>query len=318
MKIKKLKKYLPIIGIVIFAYLLIKLDALKIIKEITNVNIFFLLVALFFSIINILTETMKWFVVARYQKIKVPFFEAVGINLIGGFYGFITPSKVGNIIRAEYLKKYSNDKRGKGISNFVLDKVLDICSLVILIIIFSFVSLKFLSANYLYFFILGLVFLLACLFIFMDKERSRRILKVFYKLVPEKLKERVKRGFYSFYEDMPKKRYLFLFFSIYIINWIVAYSVMFFIGLSVQINNVSFFYFLAILPIATLVAQIPITISGLGTRELTIIGLFGILGVEATKVFSMSIIGLFIGSIIPAIIGFFLSLINGKKTVKQK
>ncbi|MCX6746824.1 MAG: lysylphosphatidylglycerol synthase transmembrane domain-containing protein [Candidatus Pacearchaeota archaeon] len=314
----KIKKYLPIIGLVIFAYLLIKLDVLKIIKEIANVNVFFLLVAVFFSIISILAETMKWFVVARYQKIKVPFFEAVGINLIGGFYGFITPSKVGNIIRAEYLKKYSNDKRGKGISNFVLDKILDVCSLVLLVIVFSFVSLKFLSANYLYFSILGLVFLLACLFIFMDRERSKRILKIFHRLVSKKLKEKARRGFYSFYEDMPKKRYLFLFFFVYLLNWVVAYSVMFFIGLSIQINNVSFFYFLALLPIATLVAQIPITISGLGTRELTTISLFGLLGVQATKVFSMSIIGLVIGNIIPAVIGFFLSLINGKKTIKQK
>lgn len=90
---------------------------------------------------------------------------------------------------------------------------------------------------------------------------------------------------------------------------------MFFSGLSIGIN-VPFFYYLAILPIATLVAQIPITINGLGTREVTIIGLFGILGIEATKVFSMSIIGLFIGSIIPAMIGFILSLIDQKKEKK--
>lgn len=313
----KIKKYLPIIGILIFTYLLIKLDVTEIIKEIANVDIFFLLVALFISIISILTETMKWFVVARSQKIKVPFFEAVGINLIGSFYGFITPSKVGNIIRAEYLKKYSNDKRGKGISNFVLDKVLDICSLVLLVIVFSFVSLKFLSANYLYFSIVGLVFLLACLFIFMDRERSKKILKVFYKLVPKKLRERVKNGFYSFYEDMPKKRFLSFFFFVYIINWIVAYLVMFFIGKAVGINNVPFVYFLAILPIATLVAQIPVTISGLGTRELTTISLFGLLGVEATKVFSMSVIGLVIGALLPAIIGFFISLVSNKNKKRK-
>jgi uncharacterized membrane protein YbhN (UPF0104 family) len=59
---------------------------------------------------------------------------------------------------------------------------------------------------------------------------------------------------------------------------------------------------LVILPVATLVAQIPITINGLGTRELTMISLFGLFGIDAVTVFSMSLLGIIITNIIPSLI----------------
>lgn len=311
----KLKNYLPIIGIIIFIYLLIKLDISRVFNEVANVKIDLLFIAFFFCFISILMETLKWVVIARYQKINIPFFEAVKINLISSFYGFITPAKVGNVIRVNYLKKYSDNNLGKGIGNFILDRMLDLCSLFFLVAVFSFVFKEIFPITFFWYALILLFVSSFFLLIALNKKISRWMLLKIERfvggLMSEKFKERAKDNFYSFYEDLPKKRYIILFFLINLANWIVAYSVMWFVGLAVGID-ISFFYFLAILPIGTLVAQIPITISGLGTREVTIIGLFGLFGVDATKVFSMSIIALFIGSILPAILGFLLSLINKK------
>jgi len=60
------------------------------------------------------------------------------------------------------------------------------------------------------------------------------------------------------------------------------------------------------MPLGTLVAMIPISINGLGTREAALISLFGLFGVSAAKVFSLSIITLIIVGILPSIIGVFL------------
>jgi hypothetical protein len=126
------------------------------------------------------------------------------------------------------------------------------------------------------------------------------------------MKEKVKNGFNSFYQDMPKKRYFILFFLLNVLNWVVLYASTFFIGISLGID-ISFYYFLAILPIATLIGQIPITISGLGTREAVMISLFGVIGISATKVFSMSLISIFLAGVIPALIGSFLIFKNKEK-----
>ncbi len=311
----KIKKYLPILGIFIFAYLLIKLDISKVFNEIAKVNINFLVIAIALSFFLIVMQTLKWFIIARQQKINVPFLEAVKINLIGFFYGFITPAKVGNIIRANYLKKYSDNKIGKGVGNFILDKVLDLCSLVFLMIMASFFFRNIISIKWILPVIL-FALLIIILIILMNERLSRKLFvgmgKVIGRLIPEKFKEKIRDGFHSFYNDKPKNKYVLVFFLVNLFTWIILYLAMYFIGLSLEIN-VPFIYFLIIPPVATLVAQIPITIGGIGTRELTMIGLFGLLGIEATKVFSMSLISLFLGDIIPGIIGFLFSVIKKDK-----
>ncbi|MFH1608149.1 MAG: lysylphosphatidylglycerol synthase transmembrane domain-containing protein [archaeon] len=306
----KIKKYFPVIGIAIFLYILFKLDISTVIREISNAKISYLLIAVFFILVSLVTQTLKWFVIAKVQKIEVPFIEAVKINLISIFYGSVTPSRIGGAIRAEYLKKYNHSGLGKGIGNFTLDKVLDLCSLVFLVVIFSFVFRGIIPGTYLQYSIMLLALLVGLLIIFSDRKRSRILLGIIYrKLVPDKLKYKLKMGFDSFYEDMPKKRYFPLFFLLNLFNWVVLFATTFFVGRSLGID-ISFFYFLAIMPIATLVAQIPITIAGLGTREITLIYLFKLFSIEPTKVFSMSLIAMFLW-FIPSFMGIFLVI---KKT----
>lgn len=303
----KFKKYLSIIGILIFIYILFKLDIGLIFSEIKNAKIIFLIVAMFFVFVSLITSTLKWFIISKIQKTNVSFKEAFKINLIGIFYGFITPSKIGGIVRADYLKKY-NKNYGKGISNFIIDKIMDICSLIFLSVVFFFMIANLISINYFYYFIILFLFMIGFLFMFHDKKRTRFALRLFYqKIVPVKLKDKLREGFNSFYENMPKKRYFALFFLFNVVNWITLYTITFFIGISLGIN-ISFLYYLSILPITTLIAQIPISPGGMGVREASMIGMFGLVGVEATKVFSMAILALFLSSIIPSITAIFLML----------
>jgi uncharacterized membrane protein YbhN (UPF0104 family) len=51
----------------------------------------------------------------------------------------------------------------------------------------------------------------------------------------------------------------------------------------------------------------------LGTREAVMISLFGVIGISATKVFSMSLISIFLAGVIPALIGSFLIFKNKEK-----
>ncbi|MBU0894319.1 MAG: flippase-like domain-containing protein [Nanoarchaeota archaeon] len=305
----KIKRFLPLIGILIFIYLLIKLDLSEIIQEIKNANLFLLFIALFFVFLVLITETLKWFVIARKQEIKIPFKDAFKINLITNFYSFITPSKLGTILRVEYLKKYTQN-RGRGFSNFVLDKFLDIFSIFFLAIIFSILigkDLEIIPISLLItIFLTGILLFL----LFIKKDRSKPILRIFYiYLVPKKIKERARKAFDSFYEKIPKKREFLLFSVFNMFNWIVIYFVTYIIGVSLGIN-LPFYYFLAILSIGTIIALIPITINGLGTREATLITLFSLFGLGSAKVFSMSLLTFILYGIIPAIIGSFLSIKN--------
>ncbi len=298
----KWKKYLPVFGILLFIYILVKIDLQAVLSEIQNTNIYFLLIAVFLVFIMMLSETIKWFTIARFQNIKIPFSEAFKINMIDNYYGFITPSKVGSVIRAEYLRKYTEGHFGKGLFNFIIDKVMDLSAIIFIAIIFSYNFKDKLDLPIGFFTALFLFFVFGTLF-FLKKERSEVILRIIYrKLVPNRFRDQAKSSFESFYDHVPKKRYFILFFLLNLFNWIINYTLAYSVGLSLGIN-LPFIYYLSIFPLATLVSLIPISVAGLGTREATLISLFGLFGIAATKVFSMSIISLLIAGIIPAIIG---------------
>jgi uncharacterized protein (TIRG00374 family) len=316
MKWKQVRKLFPIIGLGIFIYLLLKLDVVKVFQEIKNVNLFYLSVAFVFLVIFFITQTLKWFFLARKQKINIPFIDAFKINLISSFYGFVTPSKLGSIMRIDYLKRYGGNT-GKGISNFVIDKVLDLSSLFVLVVGFGFIFYAKLVPTTSWFLIFS-VFILMIIFsfIFYKKEVGRPILKFIHRVfVPKRFKERGKELFDSFYQDMPSLGAILLIFIVNIINWIIDYILIYYISLSLGIN-ISFIPFLVIMIISTLVAQIPITINGLGTRELTMISLFALFGIESIKVFSLSILNIIITNIIPAI--FAIILLFGKEFKRDK
>ncbi len=298
---KQVKKFLPIIGIGIFVYLLIKLDVVKIFREIEKVDLSYLVIVVALVLLFFVTQTTKWFVIARKQKIDVSFGEAFKINLASNFYGFITPAKIGSIIRVDYLK--SKGDTGKGISNFVIDKVLDLSSLFILAIGFGFIFYKGIISSAYLFSIIGIFLLMITFsFIFYKKGSGKVILKFVYRvLIPSKMKEKSRELFDSFYKDMPSLGFLSFVFIINLINWIVDYTGMYFMALSLGIN-IGFIPFLAILPIVTLVGMIPITINGFGTKEVTMISLFGLFGVGAVKIFSISILNIVLTGVIPSII----------------
>ncbi len=297
----KWKKFLPIIGIGIFIYILIKINLLEVFEEIRQANLMLLFFAILVLFVYLFIQTFKWYILARKQKLRIPYFEAFKINFIATFYGFITPSRIGSIIRADYLKKYGPLE--KGVSNYIIDKVIDLFALFFLAIFFGYLFKDtFHFASFYYILIFFSVFVILSI-LFYNKKTSKAILGVFYRrLVPKKLKERAKLAFEEVYRDLPKKRFLFLIFLISLFSWMVIYLVTYLVGTSLGIN-LKFMYFLAILPIATLVAQIPITINGFGTREAILISLFSLFDISSARVFSMAILSLFISGVLPGVIG---------------
>lgn len=312
----KWRKFLPLIGIGLFVYILIKIDILEVFEEIRDANLLFLFYAFLIFIVYLFIQTLKWYVVARKQKIEIPYFEAFKINFIANFYGFVTPSKIGSIIRADYLKKYGSLE--KGISNYMIDKVMDLAVVFSLAIFFGYLFKDvFNIASFNYIIIIFCVFIFLGL-LFYNKKSSKAILRIVYRrLIPQKFKEKARTAFEEIYKDLPKKRFLLLVFLINITAWITVYFVTYLVGLSLGIN-LEFVYFLAILPISTLVAQIPITINGFGTREAVLISLFSLFGISSARVFSMSLLSLFISGVLPGIIGGILIFRNRNYRVQAK
>jgi len=66
------------------------------------------------------------------------------------------------------------------------------------------------------------------------------------------------------------------------------------------------------MPLGTVAGLIPISISGLGTREAVLVSVFVLYGIAPEKVMSMSLVGLILCAYIPAFAGWVFSFQKSK------
>jgi uncharacterized protein (TIRG00374 family) len=119
----------------------------------------------------------------------------------------------------------------------------------------------------------------------------------------------------QFYEDMPQFRDIMFPFLLSIGGWLLRFSLFYFVA---QLFSISLFLplFIAILVVADIVALIPISIYGLGTREATLLGLFSLFNIPAENVISFSLFIFIVSWMIPSFIGLILAIIERSRKSK--
>ena len=113
----------------------------------------------------------------------------------------------------------------------------------------------------------------------LEKRFSRRLGLVFYRFIPDRFKERAKLNYREFNDGI--KKLLGFQLVLPILLTIIAYSMFFLqcfiaaraLGIDISLLHVALF-----VATSNLITLIPISVLGLGTRELTLIFLFSMVG----------------------------------------
>lgn len=233
------------------------------------------------------------------------------IFTIGFFLGVLTPGRVGDFSRALYLK----DKvpLGKGGVAIFLDRVIDV--FILLILGGTSITLFFIFFQQIVFplEILSLLIILVVLgFLFMiNLNKFEFVITFILQFLPESLKGFIKTAYSHFNEATSyiKNDYskllvpLILGLIIWIVDFLIAFVIIFAFGI-----DVPFFFIFILMPIFTLAEVLPISISGLGTREVASIFIFSFFGIPPEQAVAFAIT--FFLSIYPVLtlIGFYFSL----------
>lgn len=287
----QLKKFLPLIGIALFIYIIYSIGLNKISEAFLQVNPSYLLLGSVLILLKPVLESLKWFYILKSQKINLDFSYIFNVNFISQYYGAITPGKVGSLIKAVYLQKKTNLPLSKTSSSVLIDRLLDL----IVVAGMSAIGVLILADAFLIDFnktviILALI-VLGCI-VLLNKNLTRLCLKLFYEFfTPKKYKETLRKSFYSFYDSFPTIKEMTFPFFITAAIWLYMYFIAYIFALSFSLTEVPFIPFIMISAIGTIVALIPVTISGLGTREAFLIGALGVYGAAPEKVVSMSVTG---------------------------
>ena len=103
--LKKLGKFIPIIGLVLFIYIIHDIGIDKIAKAFSQIPIQYLALASILLIPRFLLFTYGWYYLCKKQKMYPGFYFLFKTYFIGIFYGNVIPGGIGGHIRILYLKE---------------------------------------------------------------------------------------------------------------------------------------------------------------------------------------------------------------------
>jgi hypothetical protein len=236
--------------------------------------------------------------------------------LIGYFYGFITPGGFGAYTRALYLHEETNEPAQKCLVNILIFNTIDYLALLTLGVIGGLVLSSYLPSVFPIFFTVFLI-IIALIIILLRKETGEALFTriIRSELLSSKWKEKWSTHIDRLYQDIPSFKDLLLPYSVAVIGWFIWFTILFYIAQLFDIT-VPWLSFVFIIAVANVLASIPISIYGLGTREASLLWLFSIFHVDVNKIISLSLFWFVLMWLSPSIIGTIVTVYESRKHPK--
>ncbi|MCF7844221.1 MAG: flippase-like domain-containing protein [Kiritimatiellales bacterium] len=255
------------IGIVLFIWILLKIDIQQASTNLMQVSVLALVAAIILFPVIYLIKSYRWHVLTSAAGADTNFKESMRIYMSGLFLGIATPGKLGEAIKIPALVNQGL-KIKDATSITVIDRALDV---LILGIIGIWASAKLISANFA--FGIGLTGSLIMILILL----TRKI------LLP----------------NINIKSWLSAL-ILTVVNWCVYFLQLWILSVGFDLQIV-LPIFISIMTLVGIISILPIAPAGLGTRDAAIIYFFGTLGIAAEKAitfsFTIFILTLFASSI---------------------
>lgn len=295
--------FIRLIGFVIFFYLIAIIDFLQLRAIIGEIRWHYLIIAEFFWILQILIKSQRWRLINEELDIKIPLLSIIKVRTIAGLLGSVTPGRLGDLIKARFIKNYSTSQTLVWIG-VILDRVFDL----IVIIIFGVISLLIL-ANFVSFksyLTIAIILLSLLIIIILFKYFENLGLIIIKKLVSKEIFSSI----ISIYQEFLNKflitfKQLLLKGVIYTgISFITQCLVILFISYSMGLQ-IPFLYIAILISISSLVSLLPISIGGIGTREGVYILLLNRVGISIEEALACAFMdGILISIVFQGILAF--------------
>jgi glycosyltransferase 2 family protein len=287
MNFLKNKSFLRIIGILIFLLILTKLDIQKTQDILNNINIKYFIIGLLLFIPNILAKIYRWKKILDFQKINIKFKKILHPYISTYGLGIITPWKIGELTRISFLRN-KKIPIGKASFGVFLDRIVD----VIFFFIIGLIGMFFLFEFFKQYIMSVIIFsLIAILILLLITYKRRKTTALFLKIIPNRLKEKtyctIKELWYEFKNI--KKLFFLEILLITAISWLFFYLEIYLFAIALNIP-LSLWQVIILVSVASIVNLMPITISGIGTRDATFIFLFSIFGFQNEQAIALSLL----------------------------
>jgi len=304
------------IGIVLFVYLLSRVDWNELVMVLREGNMGYFFVSLLFILPVLALRTQKWRELVRMVQEKPPFFALFRAYVKSFSLGQITPGKLGEFYRTQYLSDELSIPRSTSLWTVTLDKVSDFLGDVIFIL-FAIFALVFIFGTSVVFvgvsLFAGIGVLLLIVLI-----KGEYVKTLFHGMtrnfLPKRFRLKADEFGQSFFGERRKLSAAFIgkLFFYDIVTFQLQVFAFFFLALSLGLA-IPFWYLYVYLPLLAIALGLPISIFGIGVREGGTIFLLSLVSINLEGALAFSLLA-FLWSIFSALPGFvFLYMPLSKK-----
>ena len=303
-------KLIKFFGVVLFIIILSFIDLKKIGMIINSINPIYLLSAFFLNLPQLFIKSVRWNHLLRQQNIFIGLDKTFLIYLNSIYLGIITPGRIGEFAKVLYLKNYINLDISKGFSSVLVDRIFDLYLLIIigLIGVWEFEIFGMISSG----FNVLLILLIFSPLLVLNSKITEKVFKVLFNvIVSKKYNGKILDGFNKFKLSMNQLvNYKLIYsFLLTLISYIIFFLQCYLTSLSLNLP-VGYFTITLIMSITNLISFIPVTISGLGTREAMLIFLFSLVELTSEHAITYSLLVFSVFYIGGAILGLIAWVIN--------
>lgn len=290
-------KALRYIGLIFFLVVIIRLIDFKEVKTILlSVSYVYIILAITGLLLLYITKTIRLYMLLNYKKIHYPFIKLLQILFISNFIGFITPGRIGELTKIVYLKQDNDIKVSSSFPIVLIDRFFDVYFLLLISLVGFYVF------NIIH--IQMLLLLLVCIVIMPVIFGNNQIFHYLNKMINKNNRGWVNYIFetYRNFVDLICPQIFIKGFISTSIAYLILFSQSYLIAKSIHLDT-SLINIAWVVSIANCISYLPISVSGIGTRELSIVYFFNLMSINESIALSYSFLLFFVFNIIGGLIG---------------
>jgi uncharacterized protein (TIRG00374 family) len=295
-----------LIGILLFIVVVFSIDTAQLIKILRRANWTYVGLALLLQLLTLFMKSIRWRNILSTMGFTISLWKSFFLYVVSGYMGVVTPGRFGEFWKALRIKQEEKVPLVRGVFATLLDRAIDLY-LYIWVGMICAASVGFMRQIP---FIVQFVVLCLCAFpILLVKKNTRRGLVHYF--LPRglflKVGVNIEDGLHEIEDSLQKvnsPRFIipvsitvFAAGILFLQFWLILKS----LGLDLH-----FLLAATIMSLLKFIGTIPITVFGLGTRDVALIFVFQVLGLSSSMAVGSSVLVFLVNHLAVSLFGFFL------------
>ena len=279
------------IGLVLLVVIAMRIDLHRTLELLFHQNLLVLIGALALFAPQTFFRTWRWRIILHANNCRLTIAQLTRTVLQGLFWGMVTPGRVGEFAKAGMLRKLGYSW-GRALGATTLERLLDLGVILLVGILSAMVIHAVALSQTMIWGIVGLAGLGAAAVGIALFPRWKHVALGLPFI--RRYRERLGAEFDEFRDTLlsPRRRGAPGLAATTLLLWLLAYLEVYIFAINLGIN-ISFFFLIVTVSFGSVLTLLPISVSGVGTRDAAYILLLGAIGVDAERAVALAAMVLF-------------------------